>query len=108
MYKYIFKKNSDVKKVIEIYKSKGSIEALKSIPWTFNIILWYKKIDYNTNPVGFITNEGSMLMAESGMGLSDCKLLEIKDNNDFLLFIIEGEECVENKKYKDRAPDCLK
>ena len=39
-------KNTDVKKVLEIYKSKGSKEALQNIPWTFTVTLWDKKIDY--------------------------------------------------------------
>lgn len=100
--------SDDVKKVIDIYNSKGAIEALKNTPWTFNLILWDNKIDYDTNPVGFITNEGGILMGDTGMGFSGCKLIDSSEDKSSVTFIVEGEKCIEKKENKDSPPDCLK
>jgi len=86
------------------------INELKSIKKDFVIILWKDKVSQTGDPVGFITKTSTNdFIAETGVGLASCELLEMKQLNKNEIYIkVKAKKCVETKENEDAPPNCIK
>jgi len=86
------------------------IHELKSIKKDFVIILWKNKVSQTGDPVGFITKTSTNnFIAETGVGLASCELLEMKQFNKNETYIkVKAKKCLETKENEDAPPSCIK